>query len=69
MCHTFLLLKDIYIYILFYAGPYLRQTDTWFAMTARAESMLCCLAEQNDGQKLQKTDLLSGVWDVRVWNV
>ena len=51
------------------ANDSLRQHDTWFAMTARAGSILHCLAAQNNGQRPEKTDLLSGVGDVREWNV
>ena len=34
-------------------------------MTARVGSNLHCLAAQNNGQRPEKTDLLSGVWDDR----
>ena len=42
---------------------------SWFAMTAIAGSILHCLAAQNNGQIPDKTDLISGVGDVRGWNV
>ena len=45
-----------------------RLFTTAYAVTL-AGSILHCLAAQNNGQRPEKTDLLSGVGDVRGWNV